>query len=223
MDEAVSLLPKTLPNSIWVVPCTNAKLSCIRTKTTLFFLPQGPFRTFPPNFSLPRLYIQILTLFFRVLYSRSFDLFRLRTLCSSSSYALANHCHLSHSFLHLVTILHFQPLFNLIHMCLLRCFQSPRIPWWYIWRRPNLLYILVDFISCQTTIDLRDNQRNIFEDAYDEDSDTQTIFEAERPATFDCGAKQATNTSSKVCPPSLFSVLDFIFYFLLAEYVSTHS
>ena len=216
----VSLLPKALPNSIWVVPCTNAKHSCIRTKMTLFFA-SGPFSHFSPNFSLPRLYIQILTVFFRVLYSRSFDLFRLRTLCSS--WNCANQCRLSHSFLHLVTILHFQPLFNLIHMCLLRCFQPPKIPWWYIWRRPSLLYILVDFISCQKTIDLRDNQRNIFEDAYEEDSDTQTIFEAERPGTFDCGAKQASNTSIKVCPPSQFSVLDFIFYFILAKYVATHS
>jgi len=44
------------------------------------------------------------------------------------------------------------------------------------------------------TIDLRGNA---FWDAFDEDGETQTTFETERPTTLDCGAEQASNNSIK--------------------------
>jgi hypothetical protein len=54
-------------------------------------------------------------------------------------------------------------------------------------------------ISYQKTIDLRENSKDAFEDVFDGNADTQTIFEADRPATFDHGAEKSNNNSIKVC------------------------
>jgi hypothetical protein len=62
-----------------------------------------------------------------------------------------------------------------------------------------MYFWLISIISCQKTIDLRDNSKNAFGDVIDEDADTQTIFEAERPASFNHGAEQTSNNSIKVC------------------------
>jgi len=47
------------------------------------------------------------------------------------------------------------------------------------------------------TIDLRENSKDVLEDVFHGNADTQTIFEADRPVTFDHGAEKASNNSIK--------------------------
>ena len=85
------------------------------------------------------------------------------------------------------------------------------------------MYLWLTFIiSCQKTIDLRDNSKNALGDVVDEDADTQTIFEAERPATFDHGAEQTSNNSIKVCS-TIQQLMRFVFTFLSPDTLVPHS
>ena len=70
----------------------------------------------------------------------------------------------------------------------------------YIWPSLYMFFDWICILSCQKTIDLRDYPNHTF--ASDDDTDTQTVFEAERPATLDGGAEQISNNSIKVCPSS---------------------
>jgi hypothetical protein len=63
----------------------------------------------------------------------------------------------------------------------------------------SVYFLSTYIISYQRTIDLRENSKDAFEDVFDGNPDTQTIFEADRPATFDHGIEKSSNNSIKVC------------------------
>ena len=232
ISSSLLSLYKSPVSQLWMGLLGEVLVACHAEEITLFDMdlrpasmqslaeskPRRPFFRHRTLFALaPQLQLHIHPFF----HSHCLNLFHSQTKCR----VLANRCRLLRSFLlHPTTILYFQPPFNLIHIRLLRRFQLPKIPWWYIsLTKPIVSFGWLLHHSPQKTIGLSDNQKT-FRDARDEDVDTQTIFEVERPATFDygAGAEQASGNLFKVCTSSLFSVPEFIFNFLLADSLATH-
>lgn len=166
-------MPDALPN--WTGLC----LALFKNPS---FLPQGPFSTFPPTSHC----IQI-----------SSSLFSLLLLWIIFVHALSQ----TNAIFHARSYIWLPFSAAKHHAIWLRrgskdAFNYSRLPdGKYIWRPIAWLYI----ISWQTTIDLRDDSKDALVDASDEATDTQTIFEAERLATFEHIAEQTSNNSIKVC------------------------